>query len=205
MTGLRLYRKYHLDRDNTLAGLFRLLKAEFGECQTVYPGSFAHITPSLFFRDALYIDSAKGFAKVANDPKLTDYIAEHKYYEAPARVRFLHQDYFAPLPAPETFDLAISLYAGFVGQAAKPLLRPGGLLVANDSHADAGLAFLDAAYAFRGAVSRISDAEYALNAADLGGFFQPKKPDAFTPEALRATMKGPAYKKTADLYLFEKR
>jgi len=48
------------------------------------------------------------------------------------------QDDEAPL-----FDLLISSYAGFVSRAGKDFTRQGGLLLANNSHGDASLAFVD--------------------------------------------------------------
>lgn len=50
-------------------------------------------------------------------------------------------------------DLIISQYAGFVGQATKVYLKKGGILLCNDSHGDATLAYCDSDYEFVGVIN----------------------------------------------------
>lgn len=59
------------------------------------------------------------------------------------QTEFLHGDYRSLDLESESFDLLISLYAGFISEACGHLLRIGGLLLVNSSHGDAAIAALD--------------------------------------------------------------
>lgn len=110
-----------------------------------------------------------------------------------------------PLPEPPAaFDFLVSQWAGLVSQACKAYLRPGGVLVANNSHADAGLAALDPDYQFIGVVNkRRSRFSYATK--NLEAYFHPKRDIVVTRELLERTGKGVGYTKTATAYLFRVR
>ena len=134
-----LYKKYHLDRDNELASLFEQLTEQFNVKSAMYAGCYAHITPSFFIQKVVYVDLEKPAKKFFDDPNVLAYIEERKKYKESPEVTFYHQSYEDPIEEPEeSFDLLISQYAGFVSEATKRYLRRGGILVANNSHGDAG-------------------------------------------------------------------
>ena len=100
--------------------------------------------------------------------------------------------------------MLISQYAGFVSQCCKKYLKPGGLLVANNSHGDASMASIDTSFEFIGVVY-YSKLVYRYTTKNLDKYFIPKKKDfKITKEHLEKTMKGIGYTKTASAYLFKK-
>jgi len=100
--------------------------------------------------------------------------------------------------------LLISQYAGFVSQYCKKYLKPGGLLVANNSHGDASMASLDRSFEFI-AVIYYSNKTYRFTTRSLDQYFIPKKKNfKVTKEHLEKSMKGIGYTKTASAYLFKK-
>lgn len=104
----------------------------------------------------------------------------------------------------ESFDLLISQYAGFVSQCCKKYLKPGGLLVANNSHGDASMASIDKSFEFIGVIYN-SNKLYRFTRRNLDKYFIPKKKTVkITKEYLEKTMKGIGYTKTASAYLFKK-
>jgi hypothetical protein len=79
--------------------------------------------------------------------KFTNLSVKKKVYSQAAQVQFHFADYRNDLENMDNrFDLLISQYAGFVGQYCKPYLKVGGLLLANNSHGDAGMAAIDEDY-----------------------------------------------------------
>jgi hypothetical protein len=82
-------------------------------------------------------------------------------------------------------------------------LKPGGTLLVNNSHADAGLASLDPDYELVAAVHR-REGKYRLSTESLAEYFIPKKDIRVTRELLLERGKGVGYTKTAPLYLFQK-
>lgn len=104
---------------------------------------------------------------------------------------------------PRSFDLLISLYAGFVSKNCKKYLKEGGILIANNSHGDAPLAYLDKSFRFVGVLDRNGDKfTYSNNA--LKSYFVPKASRRIEKKEIQKTMKGPAFQKTAYAYVFQK-
>jgi hypothetical protein len=136
-------------------GLYSVLlqmSQEFTVRQVLYPGSYVHITPSLFFPHVVYVDNLSGIADMMADSDLRDYIAQHKLYPGMAKLRCYQQDYHTFNTGPEeAFDLLISQNAGLISQACKHFLDSGGLLLVNDGHYDARRAFVDPDYLLLGA------------------------------------------------------
>jgi len=82
--------------------------------------------------------------------------------------------------------------------------KKGGLLIANNSHADAGMASLDDDFEFIGVVY-YSNKIYRYTDRNLDKYFIPKKKNfKVTKEQLEKTMKGVGYTKTASAYVFKK-
>ncbi len=130
---------------------FRLIKENFGCRRVLYPGSYLHITPSLVFPEVCYVDSVKGIGVAMTNPGLLEYVNIHKDYAEDAVIRCCEEDYCTLRPAQGgdlagSFDLLISLNAGFISQHCARFLKPGGCLLANNGHYDANRAFVDPRY-----------------------------------------------------------
>ena len=193
-----------------LLRVFRQIRDEFGCRRALYPGSYLHITPSLVFPSVCYVDSLKGIGRALADPELLAYIDARKSYTEEAEVRCYEQDYegFDAVP-PASFDLLISLNAGFVSQAAKEFLAPGGLLLANDEHYDARRAFTDPDYRLVGAFEK-DTLRLARSEEELSACFRLKDGDYITPDMVAADAGRPPSRArfkpaiSAEAYLFQK-
>jgi len=204
-TGLSQYKKYHADKDYTSIGLFRRLNELYKIERVLYPGCHVHITPSLIFSDVTYVDSFRNTYRFYEAADVKEFISSHKEYEAEASIHFYQQDYNKELPAGENqFDLIISQYAGFVGQATKKYLKHKGLLVCNNSHGDASLAYLDKDYELIAVYNRKSDVSFTISDKNLDTYFVPKKGAHPTKEAITQSMKGVGYTKSPGGYIFRK-
>ena len=205
-TPLELYKKNHLDKDYTLIGLFREIKTMFNPKKILYPGCYIHITPSLIFPDVTYVDSFRNTNKFYENLEIKKFIEKNKEYTEKSKFKFYLQDYSKDLPEElESFDLIISLYGGFVGQAVKKYLKKGGILVCNNSHGDATMASLDSAYELIAIYNRKSNEKFTISSKNLNEYLIPKKKITITKKDLEKTMKGIAYTKSPSGYVFRKR
>lgn len=203
-TPLDLYDKYHLSRSDEREELFAVVGERYGVERALYPGCFVHVTPSFHIPEVCYVDTERRAAAFFAAPETAELVARRKQYAQPASYRFHHQDYREPIPEPdEAFDLLISQYAGFISQHALAHLKIGGLLLANNSHGDAGMAHLDERYAFVAAVNKRGE-QYRLVETDLDSYFVPRKEIEVTPAYQEELGRGIGYKKTAAVYLFER-
>ena len=201
---LKLYREYYIDREYELVGLFRLLKERFGIARVLYPGSYVHIAPSFVFDDVTYVDSFRKAQPFFEDAKVARYIEKRKEYEGEAKFTFLLADYQKELDlAVESFDLLISLYAGLITPVCKQYVKPGGILLVNNSHGDASLAALDEELTLVGAVHH-RKGKFRLQEDELEAFFIPKKPENFNETHIRKSGRGVGFTKSAFLYVFQK-
>jgi hypothetical protein len=200
-----LYKKYHVDKGHTSIGLFRELNKKFDIKNVFYPGSHVHITPSLIFSNVTYADSFRNTYKFFEDKETYDFINKNKEYSEEPNVRFYQQDYNKPFNnLGKEFDLVISQYAGFVGQATKHYLKKGGLLVCNDSHGDASMASLDTDFELMAVYRRKTDDKFSISEKNLIEYLQAKKGAPPTKEQLIMSMKGIAYSKSPSGYIFKK-
>lgn len=201
---LELYKKFNVDKEHTLIGLFREINQKFNPKKVIYPGCYVHITPSLIFSDVTYVDSFKDTNKFFDNEEVIAFVNKKKEYEEKAKIKFIHQDYTKELPLDkESFDLILSFFGGFVGQATKKYLKKGGILVCNDSHGDASMASIDYDYELIAVYSRISDDNYAILDENLGGYLIPKK--KIDKNELEKKMKGVIFTKSASGYIFRKK
>jgi len=201
-----LYKKEYIDKQFERRELFATIAEKYGIRSALYPGSFVHVTPSFTIPRVVYVDSFKGAKKFFDDGEAVRvFIEANKEYAEPASYRFIPMDYAKDLPlAGETFDLLISQWAGPISQTCKEYLKPGGILLANNSHADAGLAYLDPDYEFV-AVVKANKGRFSISEKNLPEYFIPKKAQKISLESLIGSGKGIAYTKTASSYLFRKR
>lgn len=198
------YKKFYIDRDYEQLDLFRLLRDEFEVSSAIYPGSYIQISPSFIFPHVVYIDADKNAIKYFKTGKLEEIVRERKEYPVEPQIVFHGMDYQKLIEDYRSkFDLLISQYAGFISEPCKPYLRPGGYLLVNNSHADAGMAALDSDYRLIAAIHR-RNGKYRLSTSSLEDYFIPKKAIAVTRELLLERQKGMVYTHTAPLYLFQK-
>jgi hypothetical protein len=97
----------------------------------------------------------------------------------------------------------ISLYAGFISKYCKNLLKKNGVLLANNSHGDASMAYLDDDLIFFGVIN-YQNKKYYLKTDNLDKYFILKRNITITKELLEKTNWGVGYTKPANYYLFRK-
>ena len=200
----KAYQKYYIDRDYEQVDLFRLLAKEYGISNAIYPGSYIQISPSFIFPRVVYIDSDKQAIRFFQSDSLGEIVEGRKEYPEDPEIIFHGMDYQRVIEDyRDRFDLLISQYAGFISGVCKPYLKPGGYLLVNNSHGDAGMASLDNDYQLVAAVHR-RKGKYRLSTASLEEYFIPKKEIKVSRELLLERGKGIGYTKTAALYLFQK-
>lgn len=200
-----LYKEHYVDKEYTSIGLFRQLKNKYDIDKAFYPGCYVHITPSLVFSNVTYADSYRNTFEFFESVETLAFIEKNKEYSEEPIFKFYQQDYNKPFKElTDDFDLIISQYAGFVGQAAKPYLRKGGLLVCNNSHGDASMASLDSDYRLIAVYRRKSDEQFSISAKNIEDYLQPRSGVLPTRKELMKTMKGIAYSKSPSGYIFKK-
>lgn len=201
---LSLYYQYYIDKDNENIGQFTILRNKFNVKSALYPGSFAHITPSLVFPSVTYIDTDKRAKAFFKNPEVSDYIDRHRIYTEQPSVTFIPEDYRKNrIEVPEKFDLLISLYAGFVSKYCTQYLKVDGLLLVNNSHGDASMALISGKYILVG-VFNSRNQKYLYSDKDLNTYLIPKKKVAITEEYLESIGRGIGYTKSPTSYLFRK-
>jgi hypothetical protein len=132
-----------------------LLSQQYQPAKGLYPGSFVHITPSLYIRDMTCIDMDRRMAAFFNDKNLSPFLEENKYYCETPKVSWYNADYTKTLPITEnSFDMMFSFFAGFISQDCKKYRKSQGILICNNSHGDSTLAYLDDDYELKGVINR---------------------------------------------------
>lgn len=201
---LKMYSKYHLERDDERLGLFLRLSEKYAIKKVLYPGSFVHLTPALVFPFTYFVDSDRRAKKFFDSPEVSEYVSNHKIYKSDAEFIFHLSDYNKGIPEqPNSFDLLISQYAGFVSQACKQYLKIVGILVANNSHGDASMASVDPEFEFIGVINR-RNSKFKLSSENLNSYFIPKKKIEISREYIESIGRGVGYTKTAFAYIFRK-
>ncbi|MFE2476145.1 hypothetical protein [Streptomyces sp. NPDC059389] len=196
----------YIDHIGDRTDLFLVVAAHTGARRALYPGSYLDLTPSYALPDVTYLDSDARARKAFADPSAAVELAgRHRHYPQDPAITFVPGDYtrtLRELPAAE-WDLAISLYAGPVSEHAARCLNPGGWLLVNNSHADAGLARLNPAYRLAAAVHHRAG-RYRLTTDRLERYLLPKTSPHPTREQLHAMGRGVAYTHPATAYLFRR-
>jgi hypothetical protein len=182
--------------------LFTVLRDHLGDCRVLYPGSYVDIAPSFVFSSVTYVDTDRRAAAFFGDAQgIADIIASERG-PATAEVRFVHGDYTTALGIEdESFDLLVSLYAGFVSEACTERLKVGGVLLVAPSHGDTAMASIDPRYVLTGVVTSLSGT-YRVSTDTLDGYLVPKKDVTITPELLHDKSRGIPYTRSPFAYLF---
>jgi hypothetical protein len=181
--------------------LYSMVAKKFGIMRALYPGSHIDISPSLVIPEVIYIDSFKGAIKFFEKIELIqDYINNNKEYQEDCSIVFYGNNYEENLNMKKV-DLIISQYAGFVGQTTKMYLKEDGILLCNDSHGDATLAFFDDDFEFIGVI----DSNNIIITSELEKYFKFARERNVDIKKVYKTMKGPKYKYQAKNYLFKRK
>ena len=201
---LDIFKKYHIDKDYENLGLFQRLKREYSINKVLYPGSYVHITPIFVFPKVIFNDIYKKLILFYESKEILDYIKKRKEYPEEPKFSYIQQDYSKGLPVePESFDLLISQYAGFVSRHCYLYLKIGGILVANNSHGDAGMAHLMDEFEFIAVMNR-SGNKFSHSTKNLDCYFIPKKSQDITFDYLEKLGRGIGYTKYATDYVFQR-
>ncbi len=197
------------DKQNQAVGdrrqLFGAVAETVGATGVLYPGSYVDLTPAFIWPETAFVDVDRRANQFFADlDGVSQLLREHGADPEARTVRFIHGDYQEPLDLEEnSFDLLISLYAGFISEHCTRYLRVGGHLLVNSSHGDAAMASIDDRYRLR-AVIFSRDGGYRASSSDLDTYLVPKKDVAVTRELLHSTGRGIAYTKSPFAYLFER-
>lgn len=206
MDNLSLYKKHFVINDFERKDLFDAIRKRYGCKSALYPGSFIHITPSFYFPSVIYVDSDRQAKRFFEDTEEVKRIIDsNKIYKEESIVTFIGKSYMGPLDIPEaSVDLLISQYAGFVSKYCKKYLKKEGILLVNNSHGDAGRAYLDDDYQLAAAVHKRSGI-YRIDESSPEKYFIPKKPLDMTISYLESLKKGIGYTRSASSYIFIKK
>lgn len=173
--------------------------------RALYPGSYVDLAASFVFDSVTYVDiDRRAAAFFADEEGVREIIAERDRTPTDREIRFIHADYATELPLEDgSFDLLVSLFAGFVSEACLKYLRIGGTLLVNPSHGDAAMASIDPRLRLTGVVLS-AGGDYRVSTQDLADYLIPKTPQKISAETLHALGRGIAYTKPAFAYLFER-
>lgn len=185
--------------------LFAAVAAAVPGGAVLYPGSFVDLAASFVFDSVTYVDSDRRAAQFfADRVGVSELIAEHRGTDAAVTWRFIGADYTTDMGLEDaSFDLLISLYAGFVSAACGRYLKAGGHLLVNPSHGDAAMAALDPAFRLAGVV-KARRGSYAVDRSDLDQYLIPKSGIPTSQEQLRASGRGIGYTRSPFAYLFRR-
>lgn len=193
------YKEYVAKTGNRL-DLYRLIASTYNIKSAIYPGSHIDIDPSLVIQKVIYVDNFKGAVKFfKNREIIQEFLDKSKEYSQSCQFDFIASDYTKPLEI-EMFDLIISQYAGFVGQATKKYLKVGGILLCNDSHGDATLSKFDKDFELIGVIVGSNK----LKTTNLDEYFKLPKEKTVNLDIVKSKMKGLKYLKSEDNYIFRK-
>ena len=170
----------------------------------LYPGSYVDVAASFTFASVTYVDSDAIAARFFSESTGVDEIITQHVPPAEERTwEFIGADYTTYLGLSDaSFDLLISLYAGFVSEHCTHYLRPGGWLLVNPSHGDAAIAAIDLRYRLVGVVQSRSG-NYSVSDRNLDSYLIPKRDVEVTADLIHESGRGIAYTKSPFAYLFQ--
>jgi hypothetical protein len=102
-----------------------------------------------------------------------------------------------------SFDLLVSLYAGFISEHCTRYVCPGGFLLVNPSHGDAAMASIDDRYSLHGVIE-VDDDGARVSTEELDTHLVAKRPVDVTAELLHASGKAVADTRSPWAYLFQR-
>lgn len=197
------------DLQNRTAGdrprLFGTVAEAVGGSRVLYPGSFVDLAASFVWPSVTYNDMDRRAAQFfADRDGVAELLTGAGVDPAHQNVEFVPGDYAGELGLDDaSFDVLVSLYAGFISEHCTRYLRVGGTLLVNSSHGDAAMASIDDRYRFVGAVDS-RPGGYRVVTDDLDRFLVAKRDVEITVETLHETGRGIAYTRPAFAYVFER-
>ena len=199
-----LYTRYYIETGSEVRGLFRLAAGEWSLRRGLYPGSFVHITPSFFIPSMTYVDSDRRIPSFFGDDDLLPYIESEKVYEDETSVSWYRADFRSELPLDDgCFDSVFSFYSGFVSRYCARYLKPGGVLIANDSHGDATTARFDPGFRLAGVIKRTTGG-FRISGDEPETYFLKRDGSPVDLGRVLKRMKGEKYTRSAWAYIFRK-
>lgn len=197
-----LYQKYFIDIGIERLSLFKNIRTRY-ECDKVlYPGSFIHIAPSFYFPEVVYLDLDKRCKKFFSDDTTIEYINRNKEYNRNPIIRFYEMNFEDSINEEnEYFDLIISQFSGFISKYCTKYLKRNEILLANDSHGDATLAFTSGKYDLVGVINE----NLEIEEINLEKYFSFNRRRQIDIKKVLETMKGPKYKNVMNSYIFKKK
>ena len=197
-----LYSRYFVEKQDERRQLFKAVSDRYHPDRGIYPGSFVHITPSLYISDMTYIDNDRRISAFFSDSAVHEYINKNKVYPQSAVIDWFQVDYSETLSVRKaSFDVMFSFYAGFISQVCKAYLKTEGITVCNNSHGDASLAFLDPDYRLIAVVRRNGE-KYTISDDRLDTYFLKKDGTSIDRDRIIAKMTGENFTKKAFAYIF---
>ncbi len=182
--------------------LFTTIRDHLGDCCVLYPGSYVDIAPSFVFSSVTYVDMDRRAARFFSDRDGVADIIASEGGQSTGEFSFVHGDYTEdPGFEAESFDLLVSLYAGFVSEACTESLKVGGVLLGAPSHGDVAMASINPRYVLTGVVTTRSGA-YRVSTHNLDAYLVPKTDVTITPGLLHERGRGIQYTKSPFAYLF---
>lgn len=182
--------------------LFTAIRAAVGDSSVLYPGSYVDVAASMAFSAVTYVDMDRRAARFFADIEGVLGVLESEGASPTSAVEFIHGDYTADLGLKEeSFDLLVSLYAGFVSEACTDYLRIGGVLLVAPSHGDAAMASIDPRYKLSGIVTSRSG-DYRVRTDSLDTYLIPKGDINVTANLLHERNRGISYTMSPFAYLF---
>ena len=159
------YNRFYSALNFERAGLFELIKDEYGCSTVLYPGCSIHITPSFYFQHVVYVDISETAKEFFQENKnISSIVDSNKKYKQSAYMRFIHGDYTKKLPVRENnYDLLLSIYAGGVTESCKKYIKHGGIIVSNNHQNDAQQALKDSSVRLEALIHRKGKKYYIEN------------------------------------------
>ena len=199
----KLYKQYFIDKNDERKKLFENIKNLYKPKKGLYPGSFVHISPSFYIREMTYIDSDKRISKFFKDEDVIDFIKLNKIYDENPSVKAFQADFSSELPIDEcSFDILFSFFSGFISQSCKKYLKNQGILVCNNSHGDASIAYTDEEYELIAVIKRNGD-KFSITDKDLDEYFIKKDGTSIDIEKVQKKMIGENFTKKGYAYVFK--
>lgn len=165
--GIRKFLEYYKGFDDYYLPFFYWLKNHYEIEKVIYPGSYIHITPSLVFPEVVYIDNTTSSKITFEDNNTWQFIKKYKMHKKNPKMRFYSKDYNSILDEKKSyFDLLISISAGFISVACVDYLKQKGLLLADNEHNDASMAFVSNKYELIGILNRPESSRHHHKTSD---------------------------------------
>jgi SAM-dependent methyltransferase len=196
------------------AALLKAVAVAFPEVvRVLYPGCWVDVSASFVWPHVTYVDNDKAAARFFADTASVDALIETHHDDVGGHNKartweWVPHDYTAaslPVGEPGSFDALLSFYAGPVTHSCARFVRPGGIIVANDSHGDAGVAAVTDGLRLVAVVLQSGQRTYSVTTSALSKYMVPKKAAdvGLSRDELLARGKGVPFTVPAAAYVFK--